>query len=172
MPEAICPVSIPAVWRCSRSHDGERGGGGGEKKKEEEHECECACYASRPDARWRRIECAAVEEAHLCRRGEERQVEIGEEGKYGRRLSGDGKSQLYPFLTLINRFLLATKRLYMSVCPSVGWSDGPTVTNHFFGLLGATRALLDSSLYEGVSIRLLDGRLGRFSYTNCLRFCH
>ncbi len=54
----------------------------------------------------------------------------------------------------------------------VGWSDGPTVTNHFFGLLGATRALFDSSLYEGVSIRLLDGRLGRFSYTNCLRFCH
>ena len=66
-----------------------------------------------------------MEEAHLCRRGEERQVEIGEEGKYGRRLSGDGKSQLYPFLTLINRFLLATKRLYMSVvCPSVGWSVG------------------------------------------------
>ena len=42
-------------------------------------------------------------------------------------------------------FLVATKRLYMRVCPSVGrmdgWSVGWSVTSYFFGLLGATNAV-------------------------------
>ena len=38
-------------------------------------------------------------------------------------------------------FLVATKRLYMSVCPSVGPSVGWLVTLLFFGLLGATNAV-------------------------------
>ena len=38
-------------------------------------------------------------------------------------------------------FLVATKRLYMSVCPSVGWSVGRLVTLSLFGLLGATNAV-------------------------------
>ena len=43
-----------------------------------------------------------------------------------------------------NRFLIATKRLYKSVCPSAGPSIGPSVlsvTLSLFGLLGATDAV-------------------------------
>ena len=47
-------------------------------------------------------------------------------------------------------FLVATKRLYMSVCPSVGWSVGPSVlrsvTLSLFGLLGATNAVYTAPL--------------------------
>ena len=35
-------------------------------------------------------------------------------------------------------FLVATQRLYMSVCPSVRWLVRPSVTLLHFGLLGAT----------------------------------
>ncbi len=38
-------------------------------------------------------------------------------------------------------FLVATKRIYMSVCPSVGPSVGPLVILSLFGLLGAVMAL-------------------------------
>ena len=38
-------------------------------------------------------------------------------------------------------FLVVTKRLYMSVCPSVGWSVRPSVKLSLFGLLGATNAV-------------------------------
>ena len=41
-------------------------------------------------------------------------------------------------LSLVDFFLVATKRLYKSVCPSVGPSVGPRVTLSLFGLLGAT----------------------------------
>jgi len=41
----------------------------------------------------------------------------------------------------INAFLVATKRLYKSVCPSVRWSVGPYVMLSLFGLLGATYAV-------------------------------
>ena len=37
----------------------------------------------------------------------------------------------------LRSFLVATKRLYMRVRPSVRWS----VTSYFFGLLGATNAV-------------------------------
>ena len=39
---------------------------------------------------------------------------------------------------LSNFFLVATKRLYMSVCPLVRWLVRPSVTLSLFGLLGAT----------------------------------
>ncbi len=34
-----------------------------------------------------------------------------------------------------------SERLYQRVCPSVGWSVGPSVTSYLFGLLGATSAV-------------------------------
>ena len=55
------------------------------------------------------------------------------------------------------RFLVATKRLYMRVCPSVrpsvGWMVRRSVTSYFFGLLGATNAMYTAFLlisWDGV----------------------
>ncbi len=36
------------------------------------------------------------------------------------------KTELHKSLQLFGSFLVATKRLYMRVCPSVGWMDGPS----------------------------------------------
>ena len=50
-----------------------------------------------------------------------------------------------------NQFLVATKRLYMRVCPSVGpsvgWSVRPSLTRFFFGLLGATNSVYTALFY-------------------------
>ena len=45
-------------------------------------------------------------------------------------------------------FLVATKRLYMRVCPSDGRSVGRSVTSYFFGLLGATNAVYTALLID------------------------
>ena len=54
-------------------------------------------------------------------------------------------------------FLVATKRLYMRVCPSVGPSDGRSVgrsvTSYFFGLLRATNAVY-TALFKRITLRL------------------
>ena len=53
-------------------------------------------------------------------------------------------------------FLVATKRLYMSVCPSVGRSVGWSVTLSLFGQLGATNAVCTAPLLVFVYLSVRD----------------
>ena len=56
-------------------------------------------------------------------------------------------------------FLVATKRLYKSVCPSVGPWVGPYVMLLLFGLLGATNAVYTALFYKIRTIAIAIARM-------------
>ena len=53
---------------------------------------------------------------------------------------------------MVVRFLVATKRLYMRVCPSVRRMVGWSVTSSFFSLLGATNAVYTALFFFKICV--------------------